>query len=259
MDILPSYDIEQINLYDYYDFFKKECMDILPSYDIEEINLIDYNYETRNIILNNFLNYTKLKKFYCHCCNLTELPYLSNLIIELDCSYNNLTKLPNLPNSLIELWCNDNKLTKLPKLPNSLIELDCTNNNLTELPDLPNSLIELYCDNNNLTELPDLPNSLTELYCSNNDLTELPSLPNSLIELYCDDNNLTYPNYKIKTINEINKSNFKKKILKRMEVLNRNLLLEHSAIITMNPKRIQRLLNTNEINFYDNSFDTLTN
>ena len=154
-------------------------MDIIPSYDVEEIILKNYNEGTRKIILSNLKKYTKLKRFDCNFCNFVKLP--------------------------------------------------------------------------------DLPNSLTELYCSNNDLTELPSLPNSLIELYCDDNNLTYPNYEIKTINEINKSNFKKKILKRMEVLNRNLLLEHSARITMNPKRIQRLLNTNEINFYDNSFDTLTN
>ena len=44
-----------------------------------------------------------------------------------------------------------------------------------------------------------------------------------------------------------------------MKLLNRSLLLEHSARITMDPKRIERLLNTNEIDFYDGSFDTLTN
>ena len=43
-----------------------------------------------------------------------------------------------------------------------------------------------------------------------------------------------------------------------MKILNRTLLLEHSARISLNPKRIQRLLNSNEIDFLDGSFDTLT-
>ena len=43
-----------------------------------------------------------------------------------------------------------------------------------------------------------------------------------------------------------------------MKLLNRTLLLEHSAMITMNPKRIQRLLDNHEIDFFDGSFDTLT-
>ena len=44
-----------------------------------------------------------------------------------------------------------------------------------------------------------------------------------------------------------------------MQLLNRTLLLEHSAMITMNPKRIERLLNNLEIDFFDGSFDSLTN
>ena len=140
---------------------------------------------------------------------------------------------------LMKFYCSYCNLTELPELPISLIKLDCSNNNLIELPDLSNSLIELYCHNNNLRELPDLPNSLTELYCD------------------CVDNKLylTYPNLEIETINE---TNSKKRIIKRMKLLNRTLLLEHSARICMNPKRIKRLLDTNEIDFYDSSFDTLT-
>ncbi len=193
-------------------------MNIIPFYDIEEINLYDYNDETRKTILNNLEKYIKLKKFGCATCNLTELPKLPNLLTFLNCNYNNLLELPNLPNSLIYLYCN--------------------NNNLIELPDLPNSLTHLYCNNNNLIELPDLPNSLTYLYCNNN--------------------NLIYKNINIKDIKAINKTNLKNKILKRMQLLNRTLLLEHSAVITMNPKRIERLLDNLEIDFYDGSFDTLT-
>ena len=43
-----------------------------------------------------------------------------------------------------------------------------------------------------------------------------------------------------------------------MQLLNRTLLLEQSAMITMNPKRIKRLLDNIEIDFFDGSFDTLT-
>ena len=43
-----------------------------------------------------------------------------------------------------------------------------------------------------------------------------------------------------------------------MKLLNRTLLLEQSARICLNPKRIERLLDNEEINFFDGSFDNLT-
>jgi hypothetical protein len=60
-------------------------------------------------------------------------------------------------------------------------------------------------------------------------------------------------------ISQIRDSSNKNKGIKLMKLLNRNLLLEQSAMITMNPKRIERLLDNKEINFFDGSFDTLTN
>jgi len=42
-----------------------------------------------------------------------------------------------------------------------------------------------------------------------------------------------------------------------MKLLNRTLLLEWSARICLNPKRIERLLDNNEIDFFDGSFDTI--
>jgi len=212
-------------------------MNKIPCYDSEEIDLWHCSIKTRKILLSNLKNYTNLKKFYCNNCALTELPELPDSLIYLDCSYNNLKKLPVLPNSLIYLNCSCNNLIELPNLPNSLTHLNCNNNNLRELPKLPNSLISLICYSNNLIELPDLPNSLTHLYCGHNNL------------------NINYPNQEIKTINE---TNSKKRIIKRMKILNRTLLLENSARICLNPKRIERLLNTNEIDFFDGSFDTLT-
>ena len=231
-------------------------MNEIPDYNIQEIELWSYSNQTRNIILSNLKNYTKLKKFNCSICNLTKLPELPNSLTLLNCGNNKLTELPVLPNSLIKLDCGNNKLIKLPKLPNKLTHLYCNNNNnLTELPDLPNLLEYLGCHYNKLIKLPDLPNSLTRLMCYNNNLTKLPDLPNSLIELNCKFNNLTYHNLEIKTIN---KTNLKNKIIKRMQLLDRTLLLEHSAMITMNPKRIQRLLDNHEIDFFDGSFNTLT-
>ena len=210
-------------------------MNIIPSYDVEKINLWYYTINTRKIILSNLKNYTKLKRFECSICCLRELH--------------------ELPNSLEYLNCDNNNLTELPVLPNTLIRLVCSNNNLTKLPKLPSLLKYLYCNNNNLIELPDLPYSLISLECYHNNLTELPDLINPFIKVWSYNNDLTYLNEDIKTINETNSKN---RIIKRMKLLNRNLLLEHSAMITMNPKRIERLLDNLEIDFFDGSFDTLT-
>ena len=140
----------------------------------------------------------------------------------------------------------------MPKLPKELTHLNCGANNLTEITnsfyrqyELPKTLELLWFYGNNFKKLPDLHNSLT-------------LINHSVMINYnksCNDLDLIYPNYKVKTINE---TNLKNRIIKRMKLLNRTLLLEHSAMITMNPKRIQRLLDNLEIDFFDGSFDTLT-
>ncbi len=56
----------------------------------------------------------------------------------------------------------------------------------------------------------------------------------------------------------INETNSKNRIIKRMKILNRTLLLEQSARICLNPKRIERLLDNLEIDFFDGSFNNLT-
>lgn len=55
------------------------------------------------------------------------------------------------------------------------------------------------------------------------------------------------------SFNEFN-SHDKIIICKRLNLLNRQLLLETSAMITMNPRRIQRLQENGEISFFDNLF-----
>ena len=65
-------------------------MDIIPSYDIEEIYLNEYNLETINIILSNLKNYTKLNYFDCAYCKLIKLPDLPNSLIDLYCYLSSL-------------------------------------------------------------------------------------------------------------------------------------------------------------------------
>ena len=204
------------------------------NFDIEEIILNDYNEKNQIYILNNLIRYTKLTYLECNDMNLKELS--------------------ELPGSLTYLFCKQNKLKKLPTLPKLLKGLWCSDNELTELQILPNSLLFLYCDYNKLNKLPDLPCTLKCLMCHYNNLIELPDLPIKLEMLVCNDNKLSYPNLEYKTINKIN---LKDKIDKRMKLLNRTLLLEWSAIICLNPKRIKRLLSTNQICFFDGSFDTI--
>ena len=197
--------------------------------DIENDIDILPSYDTRYLNLSNYNN--EIKQIILS--NIKNYKKLETFY----CNNCNLDELPDLPKSIIHLYCAYNNLIKLPKLQNSLQVLFCCDNNLIELDDLPNSLIVFGCNNNKLTILPDLPNSLKDLYCSNNLL------------------NLNYPDLEIKTINQTNTKN---KAIKKMKLLDRTLLLELSAVINMNPKRIQRLLDNLEIDFFDGSFDTLT-
>jgi hypothetical protein len=144
-------------------------------------------------------------------------------------------------------------LNNLKKYKN-LKYFDCSDCNLIKLPELPHKLEILICNFNKLTKLPELPNTLQILNCYYNELTELPDLPSSLYILFCWDNKLNHINSNIYSIKEHQN---KSRILKRLKLLDRTLLLEHSARICLNPKRIKRLLESGEINFFDGSFDKL--
>ena len=144
-------------------------------------------------------------------------------------------------------------LNNLKKYKN-LKYFDCANCNLIKLPELPNKLEILICNFNKLKKLPDLPNSLQILNCYYNELTELPDLPCSLYILFCWENKLNHINPNIYSIKEYQT---KQRSLKRLKLLDRTLLLEHSARICLNPKRIQRLLDNHEIDFLDGSFSTI--
>ena len=227
-----------------------------------------------------------LERLNCSNNLIKVLPVLPETLIELDCSHNPLIEAPILPENLLYLTfssinCGDENSNIFPKLPPHLRLLECGSNNLIKFPqDLPNNLSDFGCSYNKLVYLPALPQSLRVINCFHNLLVELPELPNDLKVLTCNYNKLSvlpdfpelfedenlgcsknaklkyiYQDFKIKTINE---TNLKIKIIKKMKLLNRTLLLEHSAKICLNPKRIERLLESNEINFFDGSFDNLT-
>ena len=233
-----------------------------------------------------------------NCSNnlIKVLPALPESLIELNCSNNPLIKAPILPKNLLYLIfssidCSNKSEDKsedkkenfniFPKLPDNLRLLDCSYNKLSEFPEnLPDNLNDFICSYNKLVNLPVLPQSLQILNCFHNLLVKLPEIPDNLKILTCDYNKLSvlpdfpelfddenlgcsknaklkyiYDDFKIKTINE---TNLKIKIIKKMKLLDRTLLLEHSAKISLNPKRIERLLESGEIDFFDDSFDNLT-
>ena len=121
--------------------------------------------------------------------------------------------------------------------------------NVHGIPELPSNLEHFNCENNKLTELPDLPSSLNYFHSISGNLLHQT--------YYCCQPYSTIKSNEMFLIN-INQTNAKNKGIKKMKLLDRNLLLEQSAKITMNPKRIERLLDNLEIDFFDGSFDSLT-
>jgi len=164
---------------------------------------------------------------------------------------------------------NIDKLNELPSFSDStrLKTLICSNNNLVQLPrKLPQSLTYFNCSYNKLTELPVLHENMY-IYCNHNQLYSLPLFPNTYV-IYFETNPIkklyTSNNYNhMKTTNRILykfKYNyyfikFSRKIFyyflrKKINRIKHELLMK-SAMISMNPSRIQRILNLYEICGYD--------
>ncbi len=155
------------------------------------------------------------------------------------------------------------RLVKLPYFEDSqkLKSLIIPLNNLLEIPNnLPRTLEYLNCSNNKLQRIPNISSKLESLYCNNNNIDMLPLIPNH-VKYLCFDNNPVHHLYYYNNSSEFRKKNnilyyfrynyylrkFGKKIFysllkKRMNKYKKDLL-ENSAKIAMNPKRIERLLN----------------
>lgn len=271
--------------------FKKN-MELSNDVDIDDndndaifkLKKLEITEKNKLVFLDHLNDFSNLTILICVKLKLTKLPKLPETLIELDCSQNKLTILPKLPKTLIELNVSLNLLTKLPKLPKKLMQLTCNGNLLTSLPKLPKSLRILSCNYNQLTYLPELPDKLYLLDCFDNKIIELPFLPanlksininpcyhgkyksNPCYNLYAktlvkciDYDNIRYMKITpivIQELNTITSNIFKKKANDRMKII-RYDLLEQSARIVMNPKRISRLIESGEISFYDGSMDNL--
>jgi Leucine-rich repeat (LRR) protein len=204
---------------------------------IENINYISvyaihYHNETdkNNILIKSEQNYN-IHNFsnisISPLCGLTQLERLK--IINID----KLNELPSFSDSIFlkTLVCSNNNLIKLPrKLPRSLIYFNCSYNKLTELPilhEFPNTYV-IYFD----------MNPIKNLYTSNN-YNHMKTTNRILYKF-------KYNYYFIKYSRKIFYYFLKKKINK----IKQELLMK-SAIITMNPRRIERILNLYEICGYD--------
>ena len=179
-------------------------------------------------IIDNLEKFINLKKFNCrhHC--LERLPKLPKSLKELDCSYNIITKIEDneLPPKLEILWCQYNKLVELPNLPETIINLNCS-------PDTLLTIFPLY--------------STIQKSCS---IQSFLTIYRKGVLLKDDTN---YYNY-FKIIKEFQSKN---RSLKRLSILGRTLLLEQRDRICLNPKRIERLLESGIIDFFDGSFENI--
>ena len=217
-----------------YDFFYQGIELHLSDFKIEELEEINVGYfinKDARYIIDNLEKFINLKKFSCRHYCLEKLPKLPKSLKKLDCSYNIITKIEDdeLPPQLELLWCNYNKLVELPNLPETIINFKCS-------PDMLLNISPLY--------------SAIRKSCG---IEDFLTIYRKGIILKDDDTD--YYNY-FKILREF-QSKSKNKIIKRMQLLNRTLLLEHSARICLNPKRIERLLENKEIDFFDGSFETI--
>ena len=213
-------------------FFREEIKLHLSDFKIEkieEININDFIVEDIKFIIENLEKFINLKKFNCRYNCLERLPKLPKSLKELDCSYNIITKIEDdeLPPRLELLWCQYNKLVELPNLPDTIIALKCS----------PNILLNIH--------------RLYSVIQKTVSIESFKILYQKGILLKNDDTD--YYNY-FKILKEFQSKN---RSLKKINILGRTLLLEHSARICLNPKRIERLLDNEEINFFDGSFETI--
>jgi hypothetical protein len=164
---------------------------------------------------------------------------------------------------------NIKNLFELPSFTDSfkIQTLICSNNNLLFLPrKIPHSITYINCSYNKLTELPVLHDGIY-LYCNHNQLHSLPLLPNKYIIFF--DSNPVKKLYTSNNYYHMKKTNhilykfkynyyfikYSKKIFyfllrKKMNRIKNELLMK-SAMINMNPRRIERILNLYEICGYD--------
>lgn len=193
--------------------------------------LFENGFSTKISSLYGLTNMTRLK--IVNIPNLIELPYFDDCI------------------KLKKLLCYGNSLEYLPPYIQPTIDyIDCSKNRLKELPrKLPSYLKHLYCDNNQLRYLPTLPPTLQFSSISNNPFYKyLGSQYNSIFVI----NSTILREFRFNYYSLKYGRRFFFSILKQRMSKIKKELLEMSARITMNPRRVIRLLE-----LYENLEDIL--
>ena len=229
-----------------------QIFDIIGRKSVVECDFEQYNKEVifeaihyhNNPNIDKYLIRTKItfkvnKNEFIEISPLYRLTEMTRLRIM---NINKLVKLPYFEDSqkLKSLIIPLNNLLEIPNnLPRTLEYLNCSNNKLQHIPNIPSNLESLYCNNNNIVTLPFIPRHVKYLCFDNNPVQHLFYYNNSLE--FRQKNNILYHfryNYYLR---KFGKKIFYSLLKKRINKYKRELL-ENSARISMNPKRVERLL-----------------
>ena len=85
----------------------------------------------------------------------------TDVIGDVDFSYQNLTSLEGSPITCHYFWCDHNQLTSLKGAPRETYNFRCDNNQLTSLEGAPERTHNFYCNHNQLTSLEHHPKEFT--------------------------------------------------------------------------------------------------
>lgn len=229
-----------------------EILDIIGRRSVTEIDIEQYNKEVifeaihyhNNPNIDKYLIRTKItfkvnKNDFIEIFPLYGLTEMTRLRIM---NVKKLNKLPYFEDSqqLKSLIIPLNNLSEIPNnLPRSLEYLNCSNNKLQRIPNISSKLESLYCNNNNIDMLPLIPSHVKYLCFDNNPIQHLFYYNNSF-EFRRKNNILYYFRYNY-YLQKFGKKIFYSLLKKRMNKYKREIL-ENSARISMNPKRVERLL-----------------
>lgn len=84
-------------------------------------------------VISDSINHNLIQIYGCSNRNLKRIDISSNLLMNLNCSFNQITNLDNLSEQLVglvELNCSYNRITSLDNLPKKLKILDCSGNKI---------------------------------------------------------------------------------------------------------------------------------
>lgn len=166
------------NNYKYIDLSKLKLSfipDLRKYSDYNKILNIEYLFiNDNNLTSLNVSQFKNLTVIDISNNNISELPYLPNMLEELACE-NNMIKYITDHNKLKILLCSNNKMTEIGNY-SQLKTLSCDKNNIQNMKSY-NQLEKLECFDNPITNISN-QKQLKYIDCSNTKLNKLPCLEN---------------------------------------------------------------------------------